>query len=98
MEFLAGFIRIIAGLLNIVVKILYFLIIARVIFSWINLYALEPLIEVVYRITEPVLRPLRIVFRISNIGIDLSPLIAFILLFLIERFIINGLYTLSARL
>ncbi len=98
MGFLAGFIRIIAGLLNIVVKILYFLIIARVVFSWINLYALEPLIEVVYRITEPVLRPLRIVFRISNIGIDLSPLIAFILLFLIERFIINGLYTLSARL
>lgn len=62
------------------VLITYFiLIIARVIVSWIAQQSRHPLIPLIYQLTEPLLKPIgRLVPTIS--GIDLSPLIALIVL------------------
>ena len=57
----------------------FILIIARVIVSWIAQQSRHPLIPLIYQLTEPVLKPIsRVIPPIS--GIDLSPLIALILL------------------
>lgn len=62
------------------VLITYFiLIIARVIVSWIAQQSRHPLIPLIYQLTEPLLKPIsRFIPAIS--GIDLSPLIALIVL------------------
>jgi len=53
------------------------LIIIEVIFSWVNPHA--PLAPLVRALTDPLMRPLRRVIPLIG-GIDLSPLVAFILL------------------
>jgi YggT family protein len=92
---ITGILRALIVLLNITIKVFYFLIIIRVILSWISTTSFEKLTDIIYQITEPFLRPLRIVLRFENTGWDLSPIIAIIILYLIERFIIDWLYSLT---
>lgn len=76
-------------------EIYFWLIIARVLFSWIPLpqnKLLRTLYEIAYELTEPFLSLIRRfvpVFSTSGVGIDFSPFIAIILLQLIERALIT---------
>ena len=66
---------------------LYWAILIRVLISWlpmagINLDPYNPVIKLLYDITDPILEPLR---RFTTVGmIDLSPLIALIVVRLIQ--------------
>jgi len=61
-------------------------IIARALLSWFNMDPRSPLIQALNQITEPVLEPIRRIM--PRLGmIDLSPLVAILLL----QFISNGL-------
>ena len=70
---------------NILVWVLIIAIFARVILSWLPIGGSNnPLVAIVYQITEPILAPLRRV--IPRVGIfDLTPMIAIIILGLIQR-------------
>ena len=57
----------------------FFLIIAVVLLSWLGQKFRHPVIPLVYQLTEPVLRPFR-KFIPSMGGIDLSPLLALIII------------------
>jgi YggT family protein len=49
---------------------------------------LRQLMEFVYRVTEPVLRPLRSVLppvRLGMVGLDLSPIIVFVVITILQR-------------
>lgn len=64
-----------------------FAIIARVFIGWTQVDPYHPAIQFLYRITEPVLAPLR--SRIPPIGmVDISPLVALLILFVLERIVI----------
>ncbi len=69
---------------NILVTVLYIAIIARVILSWLPIGgANNPLVAIVYQITEPVLAPLRRI--IPRLGVfDLTPMIALVVLGIIQ--------------
>ncbi len=73
--------------INILVPILYVAIFARVILSWLPIGGSNnPLVAIIYQITEPILGPLRRV--IPRIGIfDLAPMIAIVLLGLIQSLV-----------
>ena len=77
--------EVIQKFVEILVWVLIIAIFARVILSWLPIGgANNPLVAIVYQITEPVLAPLRKV--VPRIGIfDLTPMIAIIILGLIER-------------
>ncbi len=66
------------------------LIFARVIISWIPNFN-NKAVEILYIVTEPILEPIRRLLdkTMGNTGImvDLSPIIAFLLIGLIQRFI-----------
>jgi Zn-dependent protease len=79
-------------LLYYLLEIFKWIILARVLLSWLPMFGVRidpynPIINFVYRITDPVLRPLQ---RYSRVGmIDLSPLIAFFLISLIQNFLVG---------
>lgn len=98
MDILPVILIILAKSLAIVVKVLYILILIRVILSWINPSSMSQAADLIYKVTEPVLRPLRVVLHLGLGGLDLSPLIAMLILFLIEKHVINWLFILSSRL
>lgn len=65
-----------------------FLILARVLLSWINVSPYHPIAVFIYSLTEPVLRPLRNV--IPSIGMmDISPIAALILLQVLESILLS---------
>ncbi len=61
------------------------LILARIVISWVNPRPRNELLLMVIRVTEPVLSLLRPLIPLR--GIDLSPILAFILIHILSRII-----------
>ena len=69
----------VANFISILTTVLTFAIFIRAIISWFPIGANNPLIVVLFQITEPVLAPLRRV--VPRLGmIDITPMVAIILL------------------
>ncbi len=72
--------------INILVTVFYVAILARVLLSWIPIgpdSAMAQVVQVVHQITEPILAPIRKV--LPSMGMfDLSPMIAIILIFVVQ--------------
>jgi YggT family protein len=92
-----NFIRGIAGVLNFILTLYIFLIIMRAIVSWINLSPYHPLIELLHKLTEPVLGPLRRKIGL-RLPIDISPIIVIIIIIFIQGFVVGSLNDLAVRL
>ena len=62
-------------------------ILARVLLSWVRVSSYHPAVDFLYRITEPILAPLR--RAIPPIGmVDISPIIALILLQIVQQILV----------
>lgn len=77
--------------IGILIEIINYLLLARVILSWIPIGTDNVIIRFIYQVTEPILAPIRKIVDRSAVGsnmmIDFSPLIAFLILSLIRTFI-----------
>ena len=80
-----GLVRIVNSLF-----VLYsYLVLARVLFSWFPIDRNNPLIDFIYRATEPILAPFRVTIPMGMMGIDLSPILAFFFLDIFRRLFIK---------
>ena len=70
--------------INILGTVLYTAILGRVIISWLNLSPDNPLVVVLYQITEPILGPIRRVMPQMGM-LDLSPMVAILVVIVIQR-------------
>ena len=68
------------SIVNILFKIIYTLILIRVIISWLAPYSRNDFVDIVYQVTEPILKPFRFALPIKNLRVDLSPIIAYFVL------------------
>jgi len=83
MYFLANFV-------NLLFTVLYFAILIRILLSWVRVDPYNPLVQILFQITEPVLAPFRrLIPPIS--GLDLSPIAALIVLQLVQNFLLSVL-------
>ncbi|MBU1146723.1 MAG: YggT family protein, partial [Candidatus Omnitrophica bacterium] len=55
----SNFLAAVANLLNIALTALYWLILIRAIISWVNPDPLSPIVQFLYKTTEPILYPIR---------------------------------------
>jgi len=85
-----------ALLFSMVFKMLYFLLVLRVILSWFAVDPYNELVRVLYAITEPLLAPLRRI-PLQVAMVDLSPILAFILLTFLDSFVVGVLRGLAIR-
>lgn len=75
-----------AELIGLLINLLAFAILGRVLISWFNLPPDNPIVVLLYQITEPILAPLRRV--VPRFGMfDLTPMIAMFVLFTLSGFI-----------
>ncbi|MEK7299382.1 MAG: YggT family protein [Candidatus Margulisiibacteriota bacterium] len=78
--------------IDLVFKIIYFAILARVVLSWIPHDRYHPAVQFIERATDPFLRPFQRLIPPEKLGgIDISPLIAFIVLSFVEKLILTYL-------
>ena len=81
-------------LLNVVhlaITIYIWVIIIRALISWVSPDPFNPIVRFLYRVTEPVLRPIRRSLPTYQIGIDLSPLLVIIVLEIVDRFVLPSI-------
>ena len=74
---------VLAGIVDLVLTIFELILLARIIASWLNVDPYSPIIQFLFRITEPVLAPIRRMLPPTS-GIDLSPLVAFLIIFVLR--------------
>jgi len=79
-------------LIDLIFQILYMCLIARVVLSWIDHNPNNEIIQWVYKITDPIIRPIQRILPPMSIGIDISPIIAIIALGFVKRLIIGVMF------
>ena len=79
------------GLIGWLLNLYTWIIIAAALITWVNPDPYNPIARFLRQVTEPVLRPIRRLIPTYKTGIDLSPLIAIILIQFIERVILPSL-------
>ena len=63
------------------------IIIGRAVISWVNADPYNPIVRFIYEVTEPVLGRIRNVLPISFGGIDFSPIVAILGIWVINTFL-----------
>lgn len=81
----------ISGILNLLFWVLTLAVVARSLLSWFDPTMRYPISQVLVDLTEPIVSPIRKVMPPIGGGIDLSPMIAVILLQVIRSVVINPL-------
>ena len=75
-------------IINNAFNLLQMLIMIRVILSWIPHDPYNQFIQLLYQVTEPILKPIRETLPIQSMGMDFSPIAAFFLLGFVKKFLL----------
>ena len=94
----ANFITAVAEVIGLILNFYMWVIIVRALISWVNPDPYNPIVQFLYKITEPVLHPVRRLMPVYNMGIDLSPFIVILILIFLKSFLVSSLYQLAQRL
>lgn len=96
---------VIANLLIAVAQVLDYLLwaymwilIGRIIVSWVNADYGNPIVRFLYAATEPVLEPVRRRLPVFAGGFDLSPIVVWLAILFLQRFLVRSLYELAYTL
>jgi YggT family protein len=87
-----------AQLVNLVLQAYFWIIIARAVLSWVNPDPFNPVVRFLYRVTEPVLRPIRRRLPTMQMGLDLSPMIVLLAIYFLQSFLVESLRDLALSL
>lgn len=94
---LSNFLYAVASVVDVLLSIYMWVIIASALISWVNPDPYNPIVRFLYRVTEPVLRPIRNKIGISA-GIDFSPMIVILIILFLKYFLITSLKDLAFRM
>ena len=61
------------------------LIVIRVILSWLSPNSSNGFTDLIYGITEPILRPFRVLIPMGNLRFDMSPMVAYIFFLILRK-------------
>ena len=97
--FIAGnLLNALATILDIALTAYMWIIIIRAIVSWVNPDPWNPIVQFLYRATDPVLRQIQRMLPMKGWGIDFSPLVAILAIIFIQKFLVASLSELAWRL
>jgi YggT family protein len=86
-----------ARVLDWVLTLYMYVIIARALISWVNPDPWNPIVRFLERATEPVLYPIRRRFG-WGMGLDLSPIIAILIIVFLQYALVRSLFEMATRL
>ncbi len=98
MFILGNFLLAFANVIDFVLMIYKWIIIIAAVVSWVNPDPYNPIVRLLYRATEPALRPIRRVIGAKLGPIDISPLIVVLIIIFIQQFIIKSIIELGYKI
>ena len=87
----------VAYILDAVLTVYMWVIIISALLSWVSPDPYNPIVRMLYSVTEPVLRPIRRKLG-SSMGIDISPMIVIFAIMFIKYFIVATLFDVASRM
>ena len=85
-----------AKLLDTILFVVNLLIIIRALISWVSPDPFNPLVQFLYRTTDPILDPIR--RRLPAMAIDISPIVAFLVIYFLRSFLVATLIEIGYRM
>jgi len=95
---LSNLIIALAKIIDIVLTLYMWIIIGRALISWVNPDPYNQIVIFLYRVTEPVLGPLRRILPMRNIGMDFSPVIVLLIILFLKYFLVETMIQLAQHL
>jgi YggT family protein len=96
MFILSNFISAITYVLDVLLNIAYWLVLIRALISWVNPDPANAIVQFLNKTTDPILEPIRKHMPFNfRFGIDISPVIAILLIIFLRSFLIKSLFDLS---
>jgi YggT family protein len=95
---LDNFLSAVARIVDLILSIYMWAIIIRSILSWVSPFSGHPIAHFLYRITEPVLGGIRRRLPLRGMGVDLSPMLAILIIMFLQYFLVATLHDLGRRL
>jgi YggT family protein len=87
-----------ANVINLAIVAYIWILIARAILSWVSPDPYNPIVRFLYRVTEPVLRPVRERLSAFQLGLDFSPMIVILALYFVKEFLVPVLYRIATEI
>ena len=85
-----------ANIINVILTMFYWLILIRALISWVSPDQFNPIVQFLYRTTDPILDPIR--RFLPMMGVDISPIIAFVMIMFLRSFLVSTLMDIGYRL
>ena len=92
---LGNFIAAAAHIIDIALTIYMWIIIVRAVLSWVNPDPYNPIVRLLYQVTEPVMALVRRWIPLRGMGIDFSPMIILLAIVFLQNFLVKSLLQLS---
>jgi len=87
-----------ATILDYILTIANWLVIIRALISWVNPDPYNPIVQFLYKVTEPLLAPFRRLVPAYTTGLDISPIFALIFIWFLKLFLVRTLFGIAMRL
>lgn len=95
---LSNLIIALAQVIKIILTIYMWIIIFRAVISWVNPDPYNQIVIFLYRVTEPVLGPVRRMIPRHNLPVDFSPIIVLLFIMFLQYFLVETIIELAHRL
>ena len=97
--FIVGyFLLALAKVLNFLLIFLMWIVIARAVLSWVSPDPFNPIVRFINNVTEPILYPIRSKLPVNLGGLDLSPIVVFMVIIFLQTFLVPILQRLAMSL
>ena len=98
MFIISNFMHSVATIVDIVLNLYMWILIARAILSWVNPDPYNPIVKFLYNITEPLMYRVRRILPLQFGGIDLTPMVIIIAIIFLRSFVVSTLHQLANQI
>jgi YggT family protein len=94
----ANLVEAIATILSMALRLYFWILVARVVISWVNADPYNPIVRAIVQVTEPVLYRIRRTLPVYFGGIDFSPIVVILALEFLQIFLVRSLHQLAGQM
>ncbi len=100
MFIIGNFLNAIATIIDYVLTIYMWIIIIRALISWVNPDPYNPIVQILYRLTDPILYKVRRILprAFFSFGIDFSPIIVILIIYFLQIFLVSSLKQIAFKI
>ncbi len=87
-----------AKVLDVVLPLYMYIVIARAVLSWVNPDPYNPIVRFIHNITEPLFLRVREKLPVTSGGIDFTPFVIILIIIFLREFFVRGFYRCGSNL